>query len=106
MPDGQPFALAIELAPEQAALFGGVEGSKFYYVAWPPDGTVLKASSNAPPGVPPPEGRGAPGQARMRTRGEQREFLLSRPGGGMMGARLQGSPLRTISVVVGCSMVP
>ena len=105
-PAGPRLGLAIELAPEQTALFGGVEGTKFYYAAWLPDGSVLKASSNAPPDIPPPEGRGAPGQARVRMRGEQREFLLSRPIGGMMGARLQGSPLRTISVVVGCSMIP
>lgn len=105
-PTGPRLGPVIELAPEQTALFGGLEGARFYYVAWLPDGSVLKASINAPPDIPPPERRGVQGQAQVRMRGEQREFLLTRPVGGMMGARLQGSPQRMVSVVVGCSMVP
>jgi heavy metal sensor kinase len=65
--------------------FGSDENEAAYAVLWPGDGRRL-VSAQVPPGVPPPARlrREVPGRMRFRQRGELREVILPREGGGYL----------------------
>ncbi len=93
MEDGFEFR-EVRLSPNTASLFDQTDTNSFYFAVWSRTGNVLLRSTNAPAGVPRPEGSAADTRTHTRTRDTLREaFHFTERGDCVLAGRWIGPDL-------------